>query len=85
MNFYKAFMKLLWTFIKLLLTFLQVFIKFSLTFPNILSPVSASISRENIIDIPLTSKKHRHAKFCLMCGARRFFPREKQVFLVGFS
>ena len=51
MNFYKAFMKLLRT----------------LTKPcHILAPVLTSISRENIIETPLTSKKRRQAKFCLV-------------------
>ena len=37
-----------------------------LIFSNIPSPVSTSISRENIIEIPLTSKKRRQAKLCLI-------------------
>ena len=33
---------------------------------QILCPVLTSISRENIIEIPLTSKKRQQAKFCLV-------------------
>ena len=33
---------------------------------QILSPVLKSISRENIIEIPLTSQKRRQTKFCLV-------------------
>ena len=50
-----------------------------------LSPILTSISRENIIEIPLTSKKRHQAELLGKYGARRFVSREKQVFLVGFS
>ena len=33
---------------------------------QVLSPILTSISRENIIEIPLTLKKHCQAKFCLV-------------------
>ena len=32
----------------------------------VLSPVLTSFSHENTIEIPLTSKKSRQAKFCLV-------------------
>ena len=57
MNFYKTFYKL----------FYKAFYKAFVIKPfQILSPVFTSISRENIIEIPLNSKKRRQAKFCMV-------------------
>ena len=53
MNFYKAFYKLFYK-------------AFAIKPFQILSPVLTSISRENIIEIPLTSKKRRQAKFWMV-------------------
>ena len=53
MNFYKAFYKLFYK-------------AFAIKPFQILSPVLTSIYCENIIEIPLTSKKRRQAKFCMV-------------------
>ena len=46
---------------------MQLFYKAFVIKPfQILSPVLISISSENIIEIPLTSKKRRQAKSCLV-------------------
>ena len=64
MNFYKPFMELSWTFIKLLnKLFYKAFYKAFRIKPfqmHSLAPVSISV------EIPLTSKKRRQAKFCLV-------------------
>ena len=60
MSFYIAFINF---FIKLLDSFLQNFCNKPF---QILSPILTSISSENIIEIPLTSKKRRQAKFYLV-------------------
>ena len=67
--------KNIWSFLHIFWTFLNFFNIFSI------------FSCENIIEIQLIPKKRREAKLCLVdaWSARRFFSREKQVFLVGFS
>ena len=60
MNFYKAFINFLKSFYK---AFYKAFVinLFGYTLPHF-----NIIYRENIIEIPLTSEKHRQAKFCLV-------------------
>ena len=60
MNFYKAFINFLKSFYK---AFYKTFVinLFGYTLPHF-----NIIYRENIIEIALTSEKHRQAKFCLV-------------------
>ena len=84
--------KLLQSFIKLLSSFYEAFIKHLRSFAKlikpfqILFPVLTSTSHENTIEIPLTSKKRRQAKLCLVdAWSQSVFFTGETIFLVGFS